>query len=358
MILISDLINEYSEQLHRRYKTQLMPDHHHALTALKHCRTNDTLFIQAQCQCCLQRAQYPHSCGHRSCPHCQHHECEQWLARQRAKLLPVNYFMITFTLPAELRSTVWQHQYLIYDLLLKLSWETLRSFGLNDKKLQGKLGATSVLHTNTRSLDYHPHVHIVVPGGALDEKHRLWRKKKGKYLFNQKNMACVFRAKCLAALKEHGLVIKDTLPEKWIVDCRDVGRGDKAIIYLGKYLYRGVIMEKNIIRNHNGYVTFGYTDNKNQPQTRTLKGADFLWLLLRHVLPKGFRRTRDYGLLHPNSKRLIKIIQLVFNFMAPPVTKKKKPGIACPHCGGIMQILAVKQLRQINPIISQKAWVT
>ncbi len=252
--------------------------------------------------------------------------------------------MITFTLPAQLRSLAWQNQKLIYALLFKLAWETLRQFGLNDKKLLGKMGATGILHTHSRSLDYHPHVHFIVPAGAIDNKHTLWRKKEGAYLFNHKNLAKVFHAKWIDALKQENLFVGEAIPDKWVVDCQYVGQGDKALTYLGKYLYRGVLPEKNIIANRNGNVTFEYTDNTNTHRTRTLPGVDFLWLLLKHVLPRGFRRARDYGFLHSNCKRMIKLLQYVLSCYVPPATNKKtqRATFCCSQCGGAMKIISTR----------------
>ena len=352
MILLSQLIAEYGDVLWRDYHDRLLPSHYRALEAMKQCRTQQSLLFMAQCEDCCYQAFYPHSCGHRSCPHCQTQEGEQWLARQRRKLLPVNYFMVTFTLPAQLRSLAWQHQRVIYSLLFSIGWEVLLSFGLKDKALSGKLGATAVLHTHSRSLDYHPHVHFVLPAGAINQQQKLWRKKSGKYLFNHHNLAKVFKAKWFEALKENKLWVNETLPGKWVVDCKQVGQGDKALVYLGKYLYRGVIQEKQIIKNQNGQVTFTYVDNTNTRRTRTLPGAEFLWLLLKHVLPRGFRRARDYGFLHGNSKRLIHLLHLILGFVTPviqEVEKAQRKPFCCHHCGGFMKVIATRLPSIVRP---------
>jgi hypothetical protein len=171
----------------------------------------------------------------------------------------------------------------------------------------------------------------------------LWRKKKGKYLFRQEDLAMVFRAKWFQAMKEQRLKVKATLPKDWIVDCTYVGRGDKALIYLGKYLYRGVLQEKDLLGCENGQVTFRYTENSGTVKTRTLAGADFLWLLLQHVLPKGFRRSRDYGFLHGNCKKMITLLQYLFRQRKSPLQSvSKKPPILCKTCGGIMAIIATR----------------
>jgi hypothetical protein len=203
--------------------------------------------------------------------------------------------MVTFTLPYELRSLVWRHQKDVYSILFACVSSTLKDFGLNPKNLGAEIGMTMVLHTNNRKRDYHPHVHVVVPGGGVDKRRRQWKKKKGKYLFNKEALAKVFRARFLEALSEAGFSIPKRVPEKWVADCRRVGKGITALKYLSRYLYRGVISEKNIVSNQNGQVTFKYTERKTgNTLYRTLKGEDFLHLILQHVLPKGFRRVRDY----------------------------------------------------------------
>lgn len=342
MIALSTLIERYEGSLLERYGSKLLPEHRRALSAMRYCRTEESPMMMSQCAACEHCALHPHSCGHRSCPHCQHHESQRWLERQHKKRLPVNYFMITFTLPEQLRPLAWDHPKVIYDQLFKIAWETLSQFGFNDKALQGKLGATCVLHTHTRRLDYHPHVHMVVPAGGVDEKSKLWRKKRGKYLFKQENLAQVFRAKWLTALKALKFSVKEPLPEKWVVDCRAMGSGEKALVYLGRYLYRGVLSERNILSDRDGQITFRYTDNKGVSQTRTESGARFLWLLLRHVLPKGFRRARDYGFLHANSKRLIHLLQYLLHLIPKIFEQRSRAKHRCKQCGGEMTVVAVR----------------
>ena len=343
MILLSTLISRFGGALREQFGKRLLPSHERALGAMAICRTNESPVMRVRCLDCGTQEIIPHSCGHRSCPHCQHHEGQQWLERQRGKLLPVDYFMVTFTLPAQWRALLWQHQRIGYDLLLKLGWQTLKAFGLNDVHLKGRIGAHAVLHTHSRRLDYHPHVHFIVPAGALDPKHRLWRKKQGKYLFHQESLAKVFRAKWFQVMKAEGLKVSASVPKDWVVDCKHVGRGDQALTYLGKYLYRGVLQEKDILRCENGQVTFRYTKNSGTVKTRTLPGADFLWLLLQNVLPKGFRRSRDYGFLHSNCKAMIQLLQYLFRYLLrPSPAKSKKPPIQCKACGGIMAIIAIR----------------
>ena len=355
MILLSSIIETFEAEFLSTYPNAL-PSQLNALEAMKKCRTTLSPVMQAKCEACEHQCFIPHSCGHRSCPHCQHGESEQWLQRQLKKQLPADYFLLTFTLPAELRPLAWQHQRIVYDLMLKCSWETLKTFAQNDYQLHGEAGAISVLHTHNRRLDFHPHVHVVMPAATIDTKSGNYHTKTGKgdnvsYLFNHKALGIVFRAKVLAGIKEAGLELPNCYPETWVVDCTSVGSGEKALVYLGRYLYKGVIQEKHIISCKDGLVTFRYQDSKTKHwQTRTLPGAKFLypkghkWLILQHVLPKGFRRTRNFGFLHSNSKRLWGLLEQLLKLKPVKVliALVKKPPILCPCCGGIMQIVQTR----------------
>lgn len=307
------------------------------------CRTPDCGEVSFGCTECAEQLQYPLSCGHRSCPKCQNQATTTWLERQSVKLLPVEYFLVTFTLPRELRALAWAHQTRMYNHLLKVAAKTLKDFGLNPKQLGGDMGLTAVLHTHSRRLDHHPHVHMVVPGGAVNRKRKQWKKLKGKYLFNERALARVFRARMLAAIKADGLNIPSKLPGQWVAHVRHVGKGLPALQYLSRYLYRGVISERNIVSNRDGRVTFQYTDSKTgQRQYRTLKGEAFLWLVLRHVLPRGFRRVRDYGFLHPNAKKKLFLVQLILRvFFA--ISPTRKVTLKCPVCKSRMRVVSVNR---------------
>ena len=242
MIPLSSIINTFEAEFLARYGNALLPGQRQALAAMKQCRTALSPRLQAQCTACDAQRFIPHSCGHRACPHCQHHESQQWLQRQINKLVPGDYFLLTFTLPAELRGLAWRHQRTLYDLMMRCSWATLRTFSRNDRQLRGTPGAIAVLHTHSRRLDYHPHVHLVMPAAAIDAGTRLWRTKtcprNAPYLFSHKALAKVFRARMLEALAQAGLALPASHPEKWVVDCQHVGSGEKALVYLGRYLWR------------------------------------------------------------------------------------------------------------------------
>jgi hypothetical protein len=362
MIALATLIERFGQAFLAQHGASALPSQRQALNAMKNCRSMLGPGMLAQCGDCGEQRVVPHSCGHRNCPHCQHFESQRWIERQTQALVPGSYFLITFTLPAELRALVWQHQRLLYAALMACAWETLRTFSQNHKQLQGSAGAVAVLHTHSRKLDFHPHVHVAMPAAALDADKGLWRslRKTSKgdgYLFNHKALAKVFRAKFLAAVAQAGLPLPPDVPAEWVVDCKAVGDGQKALIYLGRYLYRGVIQEKDILRCENAQVTYRWRDSKTKkPAQRTVSGVEFLRLVLQHVLPKGFRRARNYGFLHPNSKRLIALLRLLVfktcsKARAPSaqVAPTERPKLLCRCCGSAMAIVRRRMLPVIAP---------
>ena len=149
-----------------------------------------------------------------------------------------------------------------------------------------------------------------------------------------------------------GLTLPADLPKKWVVDCKCVGNGHKALVYLGRYLYRGVIQERDIISCENGQVTYRWRDSKTKKMTlRSVSGAAFLWLVLQHVLPKGFRRSRNFGFLHPNCKRMIALLKLLVfkQAAAPPSPPTPRPQLLCTCCGSPMAVVR----RRILPSIAE-----
>ena len=346
MITLAEVLHQFEADYRLRYSSTLNRDRLQALGAMKLCRSRMAAQLRVSCPDCGEQRLVPHSCGHRLCPHCQHHECERWLTRQRAQQVPAEYFLLTFTLPSELRALAFRQARNVYAALFAAAWETVQAFTRNDRQLQGEAGAVAVLHTHSRRLDLHPHVHLVMPAASLEVRQRRWR-TKCHYLFNHKALAKAFRGKLLAALKQEGLTLPTKLPDKWVVDCKSVGDGDKALVYIARYLYKGVIRETDIVSIHNGQVSFRYQDSRSRKsQLRTLPGADFIHLLLQHVLPKGFRRARNYGFLHPNKKTLIALLQIVLRSAPRPAPPDvPRPAFLCPCCGQAMRVVA----RRIRP---------
>jgi len=155
-------------------------------------------------------------------------------------------------MPRQLRDLVWKNQKTIYFLMFACVQDVLKTFTINDRKLMGAAGFTAILHTRSRAIDYHPHIHVVMPGASINAKTGLWRVKSGRYIFHHEAQTIVFRAKLLQAIVDNNLRAPKNCPQKWVVDCKDAGKGDKALIYLGRYLNRGVIQEKDILKCENG----------------------------------------------------------------------------------------------------------
>ena len=255
--------------------------------------------------------------------------------------------MVTFTVPADLRGIAQARPKETYNALFHAATGTLKAFGLNHR-LQVQLGLCAVLHTHSRKLDYHPHLHVVVPGGGIDPRRRQWKKFQGRYLFNARQLAAVFRARMLQALTEAGIHLPRGIRDQWVVDCRNVGNGAPALDYLSRYLYRGVIHNHQIDALHpdSGTVTFHYTNAQTQCRTqRCLSVADFLWKLLQHVLPPGFHRVREYGFVHANAGATLRLVQRVLRaiiiFPARP-----QPATQCPHCHGPMRVTLIPSARR------------
>lgn len=337
---LSNIILRYQNLFMQNYGHRLGHKHHQAMAATLACRTERYGEMRLDCRPCDEEVSLFHSCGHRSCPRCQNHDTSLWLERQQQKLLPVDYFMVTFTLPYELRGLVWRNQKQFYSMLFQCAVSTLKDFGVNDKHLGGDLGMTVVLHSHSRRLDFHPHVHVIVPGGCIDKKRQQWIKLKGTYLFNEFALACVFRGRFLATAKAAGFKLPKT-PSKWVADCKHVGRGLPALQYLSRYLYRGVISEKNILSDDGSNITFRYLDSETKTfKTKTVKGEDFLWMVFQHVLPKRFRRARDFGFLHGNAKKTLRLIQWVLKIKITQPEERRRPSYPCSKCGKPMALVS------------------
>lgn len=341
MSMLAQLLRRHQSEFLKAYGDRMKPEHYRAMAAIQRCHSPECGVMQLACSDCLKVKEVCHSCGHRSCPDCQHGAQQQWLNRQLQKTLPVTYYMVTFTLPASLRGFAFRFQTWAYDQLFRCARETLNQFAENDPKIGSQLGMTGVLHTHTRTLDYHPHVHFIVAGGGYDARHRSWLQKRQNYLFNGKALACVFRGKFLSAMTQAGYSVPQG-KQSWVAQIKAVGQGDKALAYLSRYLYRGVISDKNIVRSDDDNVTFRYQDSRTKQQTlKTEPILRFLWKVIQHVLPKGFRRARDYGFLHGNAKALRENVRQVLQGAIPQniQTEKTKPRCSC--CGGIMHVVEV-----------------
>ena len=340
MIALDEIVTQYQGALFEKYGKCILPQQRWALNCIVNCRDSLHSQMLLKCEECKTLEYKPHSCGNRNCPKCQNYENTVWLERQKRKILPVTYYMITFTMPAQLRSLCYTRQKTMYDLMFSKVEETLKEFAIKPKNLGGEIGFISVLHTNARNQEYHPHIHVIIPGGAIDKAKGIWLKKRTESLFFVDHLSKTFRAKILQDLYERKIPFPRTTPKSWVVHSLNVGTGERALEYLSRYLYRGTLGKNNIISNLYGIVTFTYIDSDTKKKlSRSLPGEDFLMLILKHVLPKGYRRSRDYGFLHHNAKVTLQRLQLIFHVKLERVTARERSSFGCKHCGGKMGVI-------------------
>ncbi len=210
------------------------------------------------CDQCEYEAEYYHSCRNRHCPQCQQHATEQWLARRREDLLPVPYFHLVFTLPHELNGWAQLHPDVIYGLLFKSVWRTLKRFGRDAKRLDGELGMTAVLHTWGQNLGQHIHLHCLIPGGALAAGGVEWHAAKSTYLFPVKALSRHFRGVMVSELRQavndgrlHRLnlstvdgVLNRLMATSWVVFARSTCTQQETVLsYLAQYTHRIAISD-------------------------------------------------------------------------------------------------------------------
>ena len=336
---------------------------------LEACRTAYFGGHRAQCDHCAQQVYVYHSCGNRHCPKCHRDQTERWLEQQRARLLPCPYYLLTFTLPSELRALARAHQRVIYGLLMRSAAAALQKLARDPRYLGARLGALGVLHTWTRALLYHPHVHFLVTAGGLSADGAQWiAPKHPAFLVPVEALSVIVRAKICAAVKKAGLLeqVPSTVWKKpWVVHCQPAGRGLKVLEYLGRYVFRIAISNSRLERIEDGQVTFRYRDNRSQQLHRmTLPALEFLARFLQHVLPRGCTKVRYYGIW--SSARRSDLDQARAFLSAPlstgtaapipvvpvPDRPARPPTPAfCPHCrvGQLIVIAVLRPQRKVPP---------
>jgi hypothetical protein len=328
------------------------------MLSIEQCRTEALGGHVYSCAACGTTRYSYHSCRNRHCPTCQQDATQEWLAEQHALLLPVPYFLVTFTLPSKMRSVARLHPETIYPLLMRSAAAALQQLAHDPRFVGGQIGMLGVLQTWTRDLRYHPHVHFLVPALALAPDGKRWFVGKRDFLVHVKPLGQLFRAKFRAGLRQKALAsqVKACVWSKpWVVDCRAVASGAGALKYLAPYIFRIALSNNRIERLVNGKVTFRYTDGKTGEKKRETLSLDaFIGRFLAHVLPKGFVKVRYYGLLCPSKRQLLKqarsVLALEQRASAPqpaqPVAVTPTPiaGIrSCPSCGQPMQLVKTLQ---------------
>jgi hypothetical protein len=354
MITLGDIFRRYGPAYRARYGSSLSESQLQAMQAIAQCRTEALGGHVYTCPACQTTRYSYHSCRNRHCPTCQQDASEAWLAQQQALLLPVPYFLVTFTLPGELRTVARQHPEAIYPLLFAASSTALQQLAHDPHFLGGQIGMLGVLQTWTRDLRYHPHIHFLVPALALATEGKRWLVGKRDFLVHVKPLGQLFRAKFRAGLSKtpwsrevNGRVWK----QAWVVDCRPVGSGATALKYLAPYIFRIALSNNRIERVANDEVTFRYTDGKTGEKKRTTLPVDaFISRFLAHILPKGFVKVRSYGLLCPGKRQLLKEARSILTLrqagVEPPLQavtfrpERIAPDVrSCPSCGQEMQLV-------------------
>jgi len=307
---IQDIFRLYGEAYLNQAK--LPPHVWKAVRAIIDCRTAALGGHTDTCdECGFVKISY-NSCRNRHCPKCQALTKERWVLDREAELLPVPYFHVVFTLPEELNHVVLQNSALLFNLLLTASAETLRVLSRDKKYLGAEIGFTSILHTWGSNLSFHPHVHIVVPGGGITADGQ-WKNSRKKFFIPVKVMAKLFRGKFMYALQKMRSEIRgleddsvwrttaNTLYSKdWYVYCKRPFKTCQSVLqYLGRYTHRVAISNHRILSIHDGKVSFKWRDYKNgaKEKVMVLTADEFIRRFLLHILPQGFTKIRHYGFL-------------------------------------------------------------
>lgn len=356
MIELAEILRLHGQSF-RQSHPGLSPFQDEVLRDIEYCRTAYFGGHVEQCDCCGYERYSYHSCGDRHCPKCHGPQTERWLAEQRQRLLPCPYYLLTFTLPRELRALSMAHRRKIYGLLMSIAASALQKLARDPQWVGGQLGMLAVLHTWTRALLYHPHVHLLVPAGGFTKEGKWVDARHANFLVPCFALSQIFRAKFKSALKKLGWLAQISpicWQKKWVVHCQHAGSGQKVLDYLGRYVFRIALTNSRLEQFQNGQVTFRYRDNRTQQLKRvTLPAHQFIDRFTQHILPKGFVKVRCYGLWSGHCKEQRQKIkeQLALSPLAHPPLERPLPppvlvfslpqGPLCPNCkNGHMVVIA------------------
>ena len=366
---IADIFHHYFDKYLKKFNDNIPYNHLKTAEDIMTCRTQVKGGEVYYCENCKSFHYVYHSCKNRHCPKCGSKDSEQWVRKQEEKLLPVTYFMVTFTIPRGLRYLTRSNQKLFFSILFQAASESLKELLSDRKYAGGTAGFTAFLHTWTRQLIYHPHLHFIVPGGAFDIKRNVWNKANNKFLIPVGKLSQKFREKFCYLLKKKNPKIFKTIPEKiwesgFNTHSEAVGNGGSALKYLANYVYKTAISNNRIVSLKNGEVTFKYKDSETH-ETKFVKLPvfEFMRRFLQHTLPKRFQRIRHYGFLSSGAKKKFMQIRSYFNFK-----KERKPEIKseseefkirdkfiCPKCHKIMKFHhIIESGKRAPPIILMK----
>ncbi len=351
-IELAEILRQCGPAYRQKYAGHLPIQHLQAMQAIETCRTEALGGQVYVCPDCEQVQYSYHSCRNRHCPKCQNENAQAWLEQQQAMLLPVPYFLLTFTLPVGLREIARHQPRLIYDLLFRMSAEATQKLAQDPRFVGGQVGMVGVLHTWGRNLSYHPHVHYLVPAGGLASDGKTWLAARQKFLLPVKALSRLFRAKmrqALAKVDVEGPISADVWRQSWVVHCKAVGCGQLALKYLAPYIFRVAISNRRILKLEDGRVTFRYrATDTGQERLCTLAAEEFIRRFLQHILPKGLVKVRYYGFFSSGSRSHLAAIRQQLG-QEPARVEEAQPGQArevvplsekahlCPVCGRPMQ---------------------
>jgi hypothetical protein len=353
MPTVADVMRRHGTAYLERFGAAVPAQHNKVLQTIMACRTGQLGTVVYHCISCGHHHFMGRSCGNRHCPTCQQDKTRAWLETQTNRLLPCPYFLLTFTVPAALRAWIRTHQRIAYAALFEASSEAIKTLATDPQYVgTARCGFFGVLHTWGRTLDYHSHVHYVVPGGGISADGRTWLPSRRHFFVPVRALSILFRAKFRDALAPAGL-LTDVDPavwrQDWVVHSQAVGNGRASLKYLAPYVFRVAISDRRIVSCDDASVTFSYRKSgSNRWRRMTLDPPEFLRRFLQHVLPTGFQKVRHYGFLSPNSRVsldlvrwLIALYQKVLFVLRGqlPQDTPARPGIRCAHCGAAMRIL-------------------
>jgi hypothetical protein len=339
------------------------------MSAIETCRTAALGgHVEACSDCGHQRIAY-NSCRNRHCPRCQGAAARTWLQAQKANLLPVGYFHVVFTLPAEIADIAFHNKALVYDLLFKAASQTMLTIAADPRHLGARIGITAVLHTWGSAMTHHPHIHMIVPGGGIAPDGR-WISSRPAFLLPVRVLGALFRRLFItrlldlhgagklaffgkmAGLSDRRAFIRHLAPvrrKRWVVYAKAPFAGPEAVLaYLSRYTHRVAISNSRLLRFDGSEITFRYKDYRrsgaDRQQVMTLFADEFIRRFLLHTLPRGFHRIRHYGLLASSARQdcltqARDMLGVAPTTDEPPTAETLDPRPPCPCCGGTMVII-------------------
>lgn len=349
MTTIPDIFNAFAPEYLERYPN--LPDSHHkAIHAIQHCRSGLYGYSLYQCQSCGKQHRVNHSCGNRHCPQCQQHKTQLWLHHQLEKQLPGPHFLITFTVPETLRPFIRSHQRLAYQAMFKASSTALKRLAHEERFIGTNLpGFTGILHTWGRQLQFHPHIHYIVPGGGLSKDTSQWLPSRANFFVPVKALSPIYRAIFKEEI-QHAELLSPIDPQvwnmPWNVHSQANPNGHTAFKYLAPYVFKVAISNSRIVCLKDRTVTFTYRKvGSSRPRTTTLDAVEFIRRFLQHVLPDGFMKVRHFGFLnascainiHTIRQMIARQIGATCQHVPPP---SDSPAVLyCSDCGGPLLVV-------------------